>query len=356
MTTDLTFMQRMRVTDSLRIKWYRTLASLMSEGHNIFDVLEDMGREFNRVRNPLGIIVSEVKARMAGGGTREGRRAGSRRSFGSEVAGLVPDNEAKLIEAGETSGSLSNGFTRAAIHLESMGRLKSEVYGPLREPVFLLILLLGVLVFFSVEVLPAFNGIAPRYKWPVYARWFGAVADASVVIAVTVAGLLFAAGAWLRWAAARWTNDLRYAADRHIWPMTLISKVQAAAMLTSLAGFVAARVPFAYAVETMKEGSSPYMRQVYNDLHSLLRNGQSPADALTGVHIIPVSQHWLIRINGRSKDFAKAMESISNEMIEATLLSTRAVFGVINLLLKVLVAGFVIWTLASMFGVVQTVR
>lgn len=353
---DLSFFQRLRINDEHRESWYRTMATLIGEGNNVYAVIDEMSQEFARSRDPLLPIVVEIKARLRGGGSRSVQRSGSKRTFGTELIGLVPVNEAKLIDSGETAGDLAAGCARAADYVAAMGKLKGEVLTPLREPALLIAVLLCVLVFFSIQVLPAFAGISPRHKWPVYARIFGMLADNSFTITFGTVGAIVAGSIWLKWASANWTNSARYLADKSIWPMTLIARLNAASMLTSLAGFVAAGVPFSSAIQKLQDSTTPYMGQVYGDLHKHLRNGKTPYDALSCVHIIPVSQHWLIRLHGKSTNFSAALESISEKMIKETLQVTKSIFGVVSLLLKLFVAGFVIWAIGSMFGVFMSIR
>lgn len=353
---DLTFIQRIQISDAHRESWYRTLAALIAEGNNVYSVIDEMSQEFARSKDPLLPVVVEIKARLRGGGDRSVHRSSSKRTFGSELIGLVPVNEAKLIDSGETSGDLAAGCSRAADYVSAMGKLKGEVLKPLREPLLLIVILLCVLVFFSIEVLPSFSGVSPRHKWPMYARAFGMLADNSIPIAIGTVGTIVAVGTWLKWASANWTNSARYMADKSIWPMTLIARLNAASMLTALAGFVAAGVPFSTAIQKLQDSTTPYMRQIYGDLHTHMRNGRTPYDALAGIHIIPISQHWLIRLYGKSTNFSAALESISEKLVNETLQVAKSIFGVVSLLLKLFVAGFVIWAIGSMFGVFMSIR
>lgn len=352
----LTLLQKLAISPDEREKWYRTLATLLREGHPVFDVLDEMGSEFARIRHPLSPVVSEAMARMRGGGTDVRAEAQDRRTFGKVLLGLVPDNEAMLIDAGESSGRLADGCQRAAEYMQSMKRLRSEVTDPLKEPLFLFALLIGVLVFFSLQVLPAFSQMAPRATWPAYSQWYGRLADLAIPIAIASVATLVVLGGWFSWAAANWTNTMRTTADKGLWPFTLLTQMNSASMLTSLAGFVAAGVPFGQAVDRLSGSANAYMRTIYGQLTMELRSGRSPYDAITALHIVPKGQHWLIRLYGRSTDFSGAMERLAKETIDVAIGRTKTAFGVLNLVLKILVAGFILWSLGSMFGVVDTVR
>jgi hypothetical protein len=98
------------------------------------------------------------------------------------------------------------------------------------------------------------------------------------------------------------------------------------------------------------------MKTIYGQLKTSMRNAAPPEEALCGLHIMHKSYHWMIRLYGDSSDFAGAMSRISNEVIEIAILRTRGTFVIVNMLLKILVAGFIIWTMGSLYGIVQAVK
>jgi type II secretory pathway component PulF len=213
-----------------------------------------------------------------------------------------------------------------------------------------------VLVFFSLEVLPVFTSIAPRPLWPRTARLYGGLADHAIAIAAVTVGVLLAAGIGFMRLAARWTGRLRVLFDRYVFPFTLATRLQGAALLASLSGFVAAGLPFDAALQQLHSGSSRYMRAAYAQLRASLRDAATPEEALCRLHLIDVRYHWMIRLYADSSDFAGAMARIAQEVTENAIARTRATFAAVNLVLKLLVAAFVVWTMGSLLGIVQSVR
>jgi type II secretory pathway component PulF len=351
----LTRMERFKISATHRQDWYRAMAMACGDGKSVFVVLERLATEYSRTGHPLAPLLRELIRRMSGaqGG---GAAKGARVTIGTDLIGLVPTNEANLIDAGESSGKLENGFMKAADYLQATERLKDEILGPLKEPVFLLFLLLGVLTFFSMQVLPTFEGIAPRDKWPRHAQLYGALADKAIPLTIG-AVVLMAFGSWLMIrAAANWIGPRRNLADRYLFPFTLITRVNSAALLTSLSGFVAAGVKFDVALNQLASTSNRYMKTIYGQLKTSMRNAAQPEDALCSLHIMDRGYHWMIRLYGDSSDFAGAMARISEKVIEFTIIRTRGTFVIVNMLLKLLVAGFIIWTMGSLYGIVQAVK
>lgn len=351
----LTRTQRFRITAKHRQDWYYAMSKAIADGKSVYVVLERLAVEYSRTRHPLAPLLRELLRRMTGakGG---GATAGARVTIGTDLAGLVPNNEANLIDAGESSGRLETGFFRAAEYLKTTQRLREEILGPLKEPVFLLMLLMGVLIFFSNQILPTFENIAPRDKWPAGARAYGSIADHALLITLVMVALMGGGSVLFVRLAANWTGGRRALADHYLFPFTLLSRVNSAALLTSLSGFVAAGVKFDVALNQLQSTSNLYMKGIYAQLKTSMRNAAKPEDALCGLHIMDRSYHWMIRLYGDSSDFAGAMGRISEEVIEFAIVRTRATFVVVNMLLKILVAGFIVWTMGSLFGIVQAVK
>lgn len=351
----LTRIERFRITAKHRQDWYRAMSKACGDGKSVYVVLERLATEYSRTRHPLAPLLRELIRRMTGvqGG---GAMKGARVTIGTDLIGLVPTNEANLIDAGESSGKMEVGFLRAAEYLQATQRLKNEILDPLKEPVFLLLLLMGVLTFFSYQILPTFENIAPRANWPRGAQWYGAIADKAMLMSLVLLVLLVGGSYLFMRAAANWTGPRRVMADRYVFPFTLVTQVNSAALLTSLSGFVSAGVKFDVALAQLASTSSRYMKMIYGQLKTSMRNAAQPEEALCALHIMPRSYHWMIRLYGDSSDFAGAMARISEEVIEFAIVRTRGTFVVVNMLLKILVAGFIIWTMGSLFGIVQAVK
>lgn len=349
----LTLYQRLRITTAARLEWYDVFAALTRDGRAVADVLREMQVEFNHVGHPMAPVVNELLARLSGGGTVKNIK---NRSIGSLLTGLVPTNEALLIEAGETTGSIAKGFDAAKDYVTSTNELIKEVKGAMAQPAVLLLILLGVIIFYSVKVLPEFSQMAPRAMWTGRAQLYGRLADAAIPIAVGIViggTVLFAVYLKL---LKFWTGSVREAMDRHIWPFTTASQINSAAMLASLASFVGAGKPFADAINTLGSNSDPYMGDVYSRIMGSLKKGKSPPEALSECHIIPRKFHWIIRLYGKSTDFASSLKGLSQRFIETAIKRTKAAFDIIGLLVKLLIVGFVAWTMQTQFDIMQAVK
>ena len=350
-------LQRWRMHSRMRCEWYRSVESLIRGGMPLESILEFMRGEFSRSGHALLPLVDTLMLRLRGGDQVEMSLSGARRrTVGLELMGLVPSSEALLIAAGESAGDLSLGLARAAAYIDAISRLRQELLTPLREPLMLLAMLLGLLSFFSLQVLPAFADISPRSQWPLSARAYGTLADLAVPLSLGCAGAI-AGGVFMVMRLSRnWVGPLRDRMDRAIWPWTLLARVHSATMLVSLWGFVAAGVSFDSAITQLHAGSSRYMQRAYGLLRECLRNGMAPHDALCELSLLDPACHWTLRLYGRSGDFSQALQTLSDQLIEFAVRKTKVSAAFLSLSLKLLVAGFVVWTLVTMYGVIGSVR
>ena len=78
--------------------------------------------------------------------------------------GVFPASYARLLEAGVKSGSLAGVLLNLSRHLELMRRLRATLWRTLAYPLVVLVVLCGVLLFFTGQVVPAFHRIFLDFK------------------------------------------------------------------------------------------------------------------------------------------------------------------------------------------------
>jgi toxin co-regulated pilus biosynthesis protein E len=346
----LTYMQRMAISADHRKEWYRALGKIAHDGLPIFEALERMSVEFAKTKHPLTPMVKLVLLRLRGAGiSRPGQ---NRRTLGSELIGMVPDDEAMMIQAGDMSGRIAAGLHNAAGLVETKGALKSSIIGSLLKPVGYLLALNGLLLFMSAKLLPSFEKSKPRATWPARAQMLGSISDHSILIAGSVVSLMVLTGAALSWLVPNWTGELRDRCDRSVFPFTLIASISGASFLTTLSGYISAGTPFVEAVKNVSSTATPYMQSQCGKLLDMMKRGRRPEDALCQLAIIPPRYHWIISVYAMSGDTAKAYETIAEEMVFGVQKFVQRLFGyVISNLLLVVIGFMAFWIYGSMFDI-----
>lgn len=350
----LTRLQKLSITSKHRGDWYRALGKTADDSLPMFEVLTRMEAEFAKIAHPLAPLVKDLLWRLKGGGTAS-RASSGRRTLGTELRGLVPDAEAMMIQAGVLSGNMSAGLFNAAGLVNTQGKLKGAVVGALLKPGGYLAALIGLLIFFSVNLLPKFERGRPRTNWPSEAVVLGFVADHIALIAGGLVGILICAGVGLAWLAPNWIGSKREWCDRNIFPFTMIASLAGASLLTSLAGYIGAGTPINEAVTNIRDAASPYMKSQCERLLALMRDGVRAEDALARLSVVQPRYHWIIKVYGLSGDASAAYKTIATEMTNRTQDFIKVLFDrVVSNVLLVLVGMALMWIYLSMFGIADS--
>lgn len=207
------------------------------------------------------------------------------------------------------------------------------------------------LLMYSFMILPALGTVVPRHLWPSYAKIYGSLADNAIPFAVGAISFMVGIGYAYMQTTRRWKSDWRDTFDRSVWPFTLTAGLNSSAMLIALAGFVGAGKPFADALIVLAEGADPYMKSIYKRLHDDIRSGSTPEVALSKSPVVSSKYHWLIRLYGKGSGFSDALANISSRVSESVKKQTNAASAFAGFFMKVLVVLFMIWTLATMMGI-----
>ncbi len=343
----LTIIQKFAITEGVRQDWYLALAKVAGDGLPIFDALEKMSKTFNKTQHPLAPLVRIVLLRLRGAGASKG--AMQRRTLGTELSGMVPDDEAMLIQAGDTAGRIEDGLRNAAKLISTKGILKSSVKNALRKPGGYLLGLIGLLFFMALKILPQFEKSRPRTIWPEEAQLLGTIADHVFVIGGGIGLFVVAVIAGLVFVAPNWTGSIRDIFDRRVFPFNVMAAMSGASFLTSLAGYIGAGTAFNDAVKSMQETATPYMRDQCSRVLEAMKRGRRAEEALCELAIVPQRFHWIIDVYAMSGDTEKAYMTIAEQMVtRVQALVTRLFNYILGNALMLAVVYMLYWIYKSM--------
>lgn len=344
--------RHLRVTGKVREDFYRAMAKTADDGLPQMEVMERLRKNFAKTNHPMAWVIQEVLGRIRG---KKGGSSAELKTIGTELAGMVPDAEALLIQAGESAGRLSEGYRNAADYIQNKRKIKAAITGALAKPITYFMAFIGLMLFFSIRLLPAFEKARPRHQWPADAAALGWVADnVYLIVGLLLAGLLVSV-VGIGYLTVNWIGEGRDTADRRIPPFPLLAQIQAANLMSALAGFIASGIPFTEAVERVRRSSRGYMRWQCSRLIGYMRSGKRPEEVLVMLPMIHLKYHWIIDIYGMGSDASVTYKNISREMMEQTLVQINIVFGnIIANFFLALLGGGIIWVYFSMMGIAST--
>jgi toxin co-regulated pilus biosynthesis protein E len=372
----LRFWERLRITAKHREQWYLSLSKLARDGIPLFDAIQGMQREMSLTRHPLAPLLGSVLLGLRGqerdedfqrGGAdlemmgtfkATGSKARSadlqqvlslRPTLASQLRGLVPDNEAMLIQAGDVSGKLAVGLENAAKLLRAKQALNQTLQSALIKPLTYILSLCALLLYFSWVIFPQFEAVIPKANWSSGFVRLAYVADhvgALVLFFFSSLGMLLA---WGLWALPGLVHPWRTWLDRHFFPFNVYATLSGAYFLTALSGFIEAGLPFANAVQSIRACSNPYLKHQCDLLLMSLKRGQTPARALTEISIIAQPFHWLILVYAMSLDSSRAYGEMAHQMQAQVEKMLKLVFGdILSALMLACVGSVVYWIYAQM--------
>lgn len=339
---------------SLRVDFYDVMADSASEGLAQLEVLNRL-RKHLKPTDPLAVMIDRVQKRLRG--TLKSASGAKMRTLGTELKGILPDDELAMIIGGESSGAIEKGWRNAGSFARRQRELKSAIIGALSMPAFYMLAFVGLLLFMSFYLLPQFEAGRPRDGWPAMAQMLGWVSDNILWIIGVGAIILFGFAAGFHWLNANWTGSNRAHADTRLPIFKSAAQIQGASFMMALASFMASGVSFGEALQRLQGTSTPYMRWQLRLIEASMRSGARPEDALLKCSLISAEYHWIISIYGMisATDASKAYERIANEMARRTQDAIKMIVGKVlgNAMLLLLGAGVMV-VYFSLYGIVAT--
>ena len=356
MSDKLPFHQRIRIGWRDRQEMYEVLGVMTGPqgGIALNTALKDMEIEFRESKHPLYPLIKELNHRMRGGRSTSSKSTSL--FMGDCLQGLVPANEAMMIRAAESRGSVSQGLLHAS---EYVGAIK-ELVSIIRQSMFLIVIyivaILGLYAFFSYSILPQLSDTIPRHKWPKYAQNFGWVADHLYIIVPAVIGFVLVAVFISRYLMANMTGNTRTFLDKHIWPFTTQRLLNASALLAGLSGFFSAGVPFSSAISALKKSSDRYMQSKHHIIQGELQEGKNDHNALLATELIPRKFAWIVSCHGRTSGFGVKLGDISKQFISHAIQKAKQTASVLFFAGLFMVGMNLLWVIISFYGIVQQIK
>jgi type II secretory pathway component PulF len=315
--------------------------------------LTDMEPNFRDTRHPMHEVVSTLLFRLRGGGPDV--PGVLKRTVGTELMAMIPPEEAMLIQAGEKTAKVAEGFNHAADLVIAKDKMTSQVWSLLRKPAGYIALLMLMFVFFHIQLIPSYERTHPRATWPSHAKALGWFTDHIYVINVLVLLVLGATAFFFIEVVPRWTGARRERLDGH-FPFNLIASLNGVAFLKSLSAYTGAGLSASVSIPAIAASGTPYIKWQCAKIDALLRQGLRLEEALSRLAIIPRRFHWIIavysKLNNASDAYNRMAESMTKEVSKTLELYFGQVLG--NIIFLVLTGATIfVW---STFAGIATAR
>ena len=182
---------------------------------------------------------------------------------------LVPEIEVLLISAGEKDGNVSKALYRAKFLAESSVRLKKAFLKPLMYPLFLMVLIIGMLNFSHRYMFVEVKKIVPMDIFPTWAIVFSDIAAFfSNNIILVILFFILMIGSMI-YSLPRLSGTFRNYLDRFLPPYSFYKPLQSAGFLVSFSSLFSSGLTPVDTINTLKIYSSHYMNGFFNKMLSV---------------------------------------------------------------------------------------
>ncbi|MCC6441248.1 MAG: type II secretion system F family protein [Rhodanobacteraceae bacterium] len=245
----LALAKRATFSGRARTRFYDKLFRFTRAGVRIDGALGSMHTRYLQRKDPRAMLFARIRNRMQQGDP-----------ISQALAPYIPSGERQLIQAGEASGKLFEGFREAKKLAEAGMRIRSALIGELMYPIMLLGVVLCILGVISFQLVPQLIEAVPFPQWPGFSRGLyylsRAVADYGLWMGLAFVGGLIAS---LR-SLPRWRGGRREWCDRWLPPWTVYREIIGSSVLIALSALTGAGVSIAKSVEQLGLTASPWLK------------------------------------------------------------------------------------------------
>lgn len=207
------------------------------------------------------------------------------RSFAQSLIGTVPDSDVMILEAAESSNNLIGGLRFLAKAIRAAETMQKELRKAVAGPIFLLIMFIGMLVGFSLYLVPVLTQIMKPSTWPWSGQMLYAVSQFITGYGYWLLGALVIVGVAFTWSLPRWTGRWRSFADKYVPLYAIYRDYVGSIFLVSLASLMQSGEGLSESLNALAARGSPWLRWHIRRIQGRLdTNAEHPAEAFdTGV-------------------------------------------------------------------------
>lgn len=264
-------MWKFRTNRKIRFRVFRKLQGMLAMNEALSRALErlwynssEMGKYPNR---PAALALREWLQKD---------RAGQSLSEG--MAGWVPSAELYMIRAGEESGTVAKSLASIQMMGESARQMRSAISQAVSYPIFMIILISGVLWMFGVNLISNMRANAPKAVM----ESIGPLADVSdfimqwgIAVALVVVTLMILVTVTLPF----WCGRIRAKFDKYP-PWSWFRIWQGTGFMLGISALMGAQVPLRRALEIMEQQGNPWMRERVSAAIVAVLQGKNLGEAL----------------------------------------------------------------------------
>lgn len=317
---------------------YQSFVDYLSEGIPINDVVKQLSQSIMDANADsqkfLIRILRDIERKMSMGV-----------EFSEAMSNWVPINEVMSIRAGMKSGDPVKGMMNTIDALDAASEMKGTIMLKLSYPGCLLIALVGLIFYFSVNVIPQIEDVLDPALWPSGAKKLHAMAYFTRNYWWIILSVVVGLSVWCSYALPRLTGPLRTRLDS-IPPFSFYREFNGANLLIAVSSLMRSGVPFVDSLQELRRMSSPYVGAHITDTLKRMAEGKSLPIALdTGL----LSKETMVSVYmmGKNSNFQTAIHTIGRISVRKGIEKISKISAILNLMSIISTAGYIAWVYLS---------
>lgn len=269
------------------------------------------------------------------------------------LEGLIPDSERQILMAASKGGTpqlLVKGFEQALRSVDASVGLKKEI-----RPLFVTT---GVLVFaayviaigFGFFLIPALKESLSGFQIaPSVVSYFDFI-DNMIIFGPFAFGLIVGLCLFVRALLPRYVSHSRLDFLDNYSIFSIYRLWVSSSILVTLASLSEANMRISDAFGMIKDNGTPYIKAKMDLVFDYLKLGAREGDALVRADLFEPKVAIQVSIFTTNKVFIENVGAISEASIEEAILRIKGFMDRINLVIKALIAMFIIYSYSSLMG------
>ncbi len=341
---------RFQFNAKMRLAAYRKLSRFLGNGIQLgtaLDIMWQHASDDGKKKNAAAAVAFDAWRRNIRNGL----------SFGRAIAGWVPDQDRIVIQSGEEAGNLKIALDNAIFIFEGSKKIKSAIIGGLAYPGFIVLIAIGFMVMFGIQVIPAFEGVLPRERWTGVGAQMAGLSDfVQFYLAYVMAGV-FTLIAVVVGSMPRWTGRYRAIADRFP-PYSLFRLNAGAGFMLAVAAMIKAGVAIPQIMRILANGSSPWFAERMNKTLLHINNGHNLGEALyrTGLGFPDMDSVKDLRAYASLEGFDETLQKLGEEWMEDSVEKIKAQANVMKNVALLIMGGVFGWIVGGIFSLQQQIQ
>lgn len=319
-----------------RVRLYRKLSALLSNGKRLQSSIEDLMRRAQRrsSTDPEAIILSFVARELTEG-----------RGFSDSIAKFVTPNEAMILRSGEQAGKLAESLILAAETLESQKLLRQTVLGAIAQPLLTLAIVFVALYIIGQQVVPKMAAALDPELWTGvgYSLYLASKITDSILFYVIIFGCI--ATLLLIWRTLPyWKGAIRVKLDR-LPPWSFYRLLIGGGWLVSLAALIQSGATLVDSIRQLRDHSDPWLKERLSSTLFHLNSGKNLGQALDASKMEFPDRELIDDLVSYADlpDFANVLYRVGKSWVNDGLLRIQEQAKILNTVSMLIIGVIIAW-------------